>query len=135
MATTSWDWRSNVKLALFISIFTLVVNLVLLIVSLSVGEHQEGIGTLHEGRLKKADRLSTTYHILINILSTTLLTSSNYCMQLVCAPTRDEIDDLHARGGYFDIGMLSLRNVRHIPRRRALLWFVLAASSIPLHLL
>lgn len=106
-----------------------------MIVGIAVREQDGGIGTLHEGRAKYIARLSTAYHILINILSTGLLTSSNYCMQLVCAPTRQDINRLHARGTYFDIGILSFRNVRHIARPRALLWLMLAASSIPLHLL
>ncbi|CAG8303123.1 unnamed protein product [Penicillium salamii] len=132
---SSWDWRSNVKLALSISIITLIANFILLVVGITVRGQDGGIGTLHEGRAKKIARITTAYHVLINILSTGLLTSSNYCMQLVCAPTRDDMNRLHARGNFFDIGILSFRNVRHIPRRRAILWIILATSSIPLHLL
>ncbi|KAJ9636341.1 hypothetical protein H2199_008016 [Coniosporium tulheliwenetii] len=79
--------------------------------------------------------LITAYHVLINILSTIMLTASNYCMQLLSAPTRDEVARAHRHGQGLDIGIISLRNLRYISKRRTALWLSLALSSIPLHLL
>ncbi|EON67299.1 hypothetical protein W97_06552 [Coniosporium apollinis CBS 100218] len=79
-------------------------------------------------------RLSTAYHILINVLSTILLTASNYCMQILCAPTRDEVARAHRDGQGLDIGIISLRNLRYISKRKSTLFLSLALSSIPLHL-
>lgn len=56
-------------------------------------------------------------------------------MQILCAPTREEIDVAHDNGTWLDIGIMSIRNFFHIERKRALIGFLLAFSSIPLHLL
>jgi hypothetical protein len=95
----------------------------------------KGMTTIAKGDMKRITTISTAYHVLINILSTILLTSSNYAMQILCAPTRQEVDRAHARGQWLEIGIMSIRNLRHIDRRRAVLWVLLAISSAPLHLL
>ena len=56
-------------------------------------------------------------------------------MQCLTSPTRDEIDKAHARYDWLDIGILSLRNLRRISWDRIGLWWLLAFSSIPIHLL
>ncbi|KAK5070204.1 hypothetical protein LTR51_007901 [Lithohypha guttulata] len=74
-------------------------------------------------------------HIGINAISTLLLSASNYAMQCFAAPTRADIDRAHQVGKWLDIGVPSLRNLRHIPRRKTLLWWMLALSSLPIYLL
>jgi hypothetical protein len=56
-------------------------------------------------------------------------------MQILCAPTRKDIDCAHARGEWLEIGIMGMRNLRHIGGKRFLLWSLLAFSSAPLHLL
>jgi hypothetical protein len=134
--TSTFTWSTAVKIALATCTLSFAANLVLSIVaSHSFDGYQNGIGTLHHGTYEHISRLSTIYHIMINALSTLLLVSSNYCMQLLCAPTKQDIARAHARGEWLDIGIMSLRNLRYIGRQRATLWVILAASSIPLHLL
>jgi hypothetical protein len=82
-----------------------------------------------------ASRLNAGLHALINALSTLLLASSNMFMQLALAPTRAELDKCHHRQRWLDVGVPSLRNLRFLSMRNRLLWFLLACSSIPLHLL
>ena len=94
-----------------------------------------GIGTLDDGDARPMKKLGLTYHVLINILSTALLTSSNYCMQILSAPSREELDIAHARNTWLDIGIISFRNLAYINRRRMIFWFILGLSSFPLHLL
>ena len=103
--------------------------------ALTHGGIHSGIATLIHGDLKTVSRMSTALHVFINILSTILLTSSNYAMQILCAPTRGEIEDAHRNGRSLEIGLTSVRNLRHTARRRVVLWWLLAASSVPLHLL
>jgi hypothetical protein len=95
----------------------------------------KGISTITKGETKRITTISTAYHVLINILSTILLTSTNYAMQILCAPTRREVEKAHARGQWLDIGIMSVHNLRHIDRRRVIAWVLLAFSSVPLHLL
>ncbi|KAF2108210.1 hypothetical protein BDV96DRAFT_285358 [Lophiotrema nucula] len=79
-------------------------------------------------------RISVGIHLLINALSTILLAASNYTMQVLSSPTRGDLDKAHRSGKWFDIGVLSSRNLSTIPGRRLLLCIVLGFSSIPLHL-
>lgn len=94
----------------------------------------DSLGTLHDGSCKKASRLSFWIHLMINILSTTLLGASNYTMQCLSSPTRKEIDKAHSQGVWLDIGVPSVRNLWRIAKVRVILWWFLAISSIPLHL-
>lgn len=76
-----------------ISILAFTVNLILLAVAaIKKPGYKAGIGILHHGTTDEISKLTTAYHVLINILSTGLLTSSSYCMQLLWAPRREDID-------------------------------------------
>jgi hypothetical protein len=92
-------------------------------------------GALGEGNCGQVKRLNTALHVLLNVFSTILLSGSNYCMQCLSAPTRDEIDKAHAAQRWLDIGIPSIRNLRYVNRRKLVLWFLLGISSVPLHLL
>jgi hypothetical protein len=74
-------------------------------------------------------------HVLINALSSVLLSASNYAMQCVTSPTRSECDVAHARGDWMDVGVAGTRNLTRISHRRKVVWVLLALSSIPIHLL
>lgn len=73
-------------------------------------------------------------HLAINIFSTLLLASSNYCMQIAIAPTRQDLDEVHSKNRWLDIGVSSLRNLRWVSAWRKILWTLLCISSLPLHL-
>jgi hypothetical protein len=49
-----------------------------------------------------------------------------YCLS---GPTRDEINRAHARNKWLDIGVLSMRNVMRVSRKRAMLFLLLGISS------
>lgn len=119
----TFTWQTGIKLSLGICLFSLSANVILLCVAVSThGKFTTGIGVLNTGQSKKLARLSATYHLLINVLSTGLLTSSNFCTQLLCAPTRHDVDVAHARGQWLEVGILSFRNLLRISRRRMILW-------------
>ncbi len=94
----------------------------------------DGIATFRVGDCTLTERLDFSIHLLINILSTSLVGASNYCMQCVSAPTRKDIDKAHKHHTWMDIGVLSVRNLKWISRRRKVLWCLLCISSVPLHL-
>ncbi|KAH7081153.1 hypothetical protein BKA63DRAFT_202647 [Paraphoma chrysanthemicola] len=79
-------------------------------------------------------RWNTAFHVFINALSTILLSGSNYTMQVLSSPTRDDIDKAHSKKQWMELGVLSPRNMRAIPRKRTWLCMLLSLSSIPLHL-
>jgi hypothetical protein len=94
-----------------------------------------GIGTMYQGACATVSAWSFWLHILINGLSSILLSASNYTMQCVTAPTRRECDLAHARGDWLDIGVPSVRNLSRISWQRRIMWALLAFSSTPIHLL
>lgn len=131
-----FGWRLGVLSGLVVSVVVLITNIILLIISLTRPKgYADGVATLHVGFATRIGTLSTMFHILINSLSTPMLSVSNYTMQVLCSPTREEVDEAHAKGRFPNIGTLNSKNVRSISRRRLLLWWTLAVSSAPLHLL
>jgi hypothetical protein len=99
------------------------------------GYDKDGVAVFVQGVESTILRWNTFAHVLINALSTLLLSMSNYTMQVLNSPTRQEIDKAHARGKWFDIGLLSPHNLKLISRKRATFCLLLALSSLPLHLL
>ena len=94
-----------------------------------------GIGTLYKGSCAQTKSLNTWLQLVINMLCTTLLGASNYCMQCLTSPTRKEIDKAHKRKQLLRVGVPSLRNLKVISRSRVILWIGLGLSAFPLHFL
>lgn len=82
-----------------------------------------------------ASALNAVLHIIINILSTAMLASSNMFMQVLNAPSRKEVDKSHARGSWLEIGVLSGRNIFRLSPFKTIAWLGFLISSIPVHLL
>lgn len=120
-------------------LLTLIVNLGITIWALKLpavdGADNPGRRVLHEGSCRTSQTLDTALHVIINILSTVLLASSNYGIQCLSAPTRTQVDEAHKSGSWLDIGILSVRNICKLPVKQRVLWLLLVLSSVPLHLL
>jgi hypothetical protein len=131
------NWRFGLHAGLYASVAVLLSNLTLLSVGLAAHDNAfPGMTTIaKEGETYRTTAISTALHALINVMSTILLTTSNYAMQILSAPTRQEIDRAHARGQCLEVGIMSVHNLRHIERKRVYFWLLLALSSAPLHLL
>jgi Family of unknown function (DUF6536) len=90
-------------------------------------------GVISKGSHQKINRLNTMLHFLINTLTTLLLASSNYTLQLLSSPTRGEVDRAHQRGWHLDIGILSIRNL-HLGYNTTIMVFLIL-SSLPISFL
>lgn len=113
----------------------MVVNLTLSIwASMHYGV-QDGLSTIREGSCGETKNLVIWIHLCINVLSTLLLGASNYIMQCLSSPTREEINRAHRQNVWLDIGTPSIRNLLRISRSRISLWWLVAIFSVPLHLL
>jgi hypothetical protein len=88
-----------------------------------------------EGDCEKTGQWMTVTHAVINILGSFVLGASNYAMQVLLSPTREEADKAHRKKTWVFIGGQSFRNFRHVSSMRTFLWTVLAVSSIPFHLM
>ena len=91
-------WRGTVAAGVIATVSTLLINLVLLVWALALGVNHWGIATLFEGSCVEMKRISTWFHVAINILSTLLLRASNNAMQCLLSPTREEVDKAHSEG-------------------------------------
>ncbi|MCJ1268780.1 hypothetical protein MMC22_008668 [Lobaria immixta] len=91
-------WRFGI-ISGSVSVFVvLVLNLSFTLWTLSRGGIENQRGILHDGDCDEVRKLNIVAHLIINIFSTVILASSNYCMQCLSAPTRAEIDKEHAQG-------------------------------------
>jgi hypothetical protein len=128
--------RKRVLMAMvIISTLVLVLNTAWVAYFAINTEIKYGIGTVYRGTRSQVKRYSLWIHLLINLLSTILLGTSNYCMQLLVAPTREEVDKIHKEHKWLDIGIQSVRNLGNASNFRKVLWFCLAISSGGLHLM
>ena len=128
-------WRVGVAVCASTATLVLIINISLTIWASAKIGLSDGLATIQDGSCQKTQNLSLWLHLAINALSTALLAASNYCMQCLSSPTREEIDQAHSHNKWLDIGVPSVRNLRNIARRRIVLWWLLAFSGIPLHLL
>ncbi|KAF4628620.1 hypothetical protein G7Y89_g9538 [Cudoniella acicularis] len=118
-----------------VACIVLIVNLAWLFYAKSKYGIVDGFGTIQSGECSKVKGLSTWYHLLINILSTLLLTGSNAFMAAYSCPSREEVDRAHQRGRFLHVGSLSFGNLKGVAKRRGLVVLALAISSAPFHLL
>lgn len=94
-----------------------------------------GVGVIRLGDCEEIRRINSILHLLINALSSLFLGAGNYCMQILVAPSRSEMDYAHSKGESLDIGVPSLKNLRYIKWQRTIIWFLLGMLSTVLHLM
>ena len=94
-----------------------------------------GLGIIYEGSCELTKSLSFWIHGVINILSTVLLSASNYTLQCLVSPGREDLDKAHKEGRWLDIGVPSIRNCMRLSIFQNILWVILWLTSLPLHLL
>ena len=128
-------WRTGALLCCITATAILLTNIIVLVWTTSNYRMENGIGSFYKGSCAKAKSLNTWLQLLINILCTVLLGSSNYCMQCLTSPTRDEVDKAHRRKRLLRIGVPSLRNLRFISGYRVFVWVCLGLSALPIHFL
>lgn len=132
----TWEgWRLGALLCMLVIAASLILNITVTTWASATFGLPGGIGTIHRGPCPSVRITGLWLHIGINILSTIMLGASNYSMQCLSSPTRSEVDKAHANKTWLDIGIQSIRNLTKIRRMRMVLWLILAASSIPLHLM
>lgn len=95
----------------------------------------QGVGTILFGSCSTTSTVSTAVHAVLNIVSTLFLAAGNYCMQLLVAPSRQEIQQAHEKGKSLVIGVPNVGNLWHISRSRATAWVLIGCFSTQLHLL
>src|ERR1700723_228673 len=100
MHTYLVGWKVGVTAWVVVVIVTLFINIGLSVFAI-IGSHSgfdKGIATLLQGECFEITRYNIVAHLIINVLSTLLLSGSSYCMQCLSAPTRRDIDNAHKGG-------------------------------------
>ncbi|KAL4907877.1 hypothetical protein BDW74DRAFT_189275 [Aspergillus multicolor] len=126
-------WKTTLYLGSITSFTVLILNLVMVCWA-NFRHSDEGHSILYSGDCDKAKEIGTGVHVLVNALSTLLLSASNFTMQCLSAPTRRDVDNAHAGDKWLDIGVPSVRNLWRIPRLRLVFWLCLALTSVPIHM-
>lgn len=128
-------WRRTGVINISLAITCEVTLLLCFAISVSKRE-SSGISStkLFDGSCERASRMNTMLHLILNIVSTGILASSNFFMQIVTSPSRKEIDQAHGFLRSLKIGLQSPTNIPHLSRMKQLSWMVLLLSSIPIHL-
>lgn len=136
---SSWTgWRVGALFNVVLLTFCLLVEVIMLIVAVQTDEGAGSPldGVVYSGDCATISRITDPVALLINILATIMIASSNYIMQCLCAPTRQELRNAHhSFNRYLRVGISSPVNVAHVSGWRALMWWLMALTSIPVHLL
>ncbi|KAK5159185.1 hypothetical protein LTS14_002327 [Recurvomyces mirabilis] len=128
-------WRTTISFGALAALLVLCANVAILVWTTRTHRaNHNGATTLFTGSCERTRQITLWADLAINILSTILLSASNTCAQLLCAPTRSDIEAAHAATKYVDVGIQSMRNLWYVSRRRHAMWWLVACSSIPLHL-
>lgn len=133
-------WKFGASLAALTAGITAIINFVVAVYVTKLSASGGALSSrvlieMFHGDCGRTSTINTWSHLAINVVSTGLLAGSNFCMQCLVAPSRHDIDRAHAKAKWLDIGLPSVRNLRHISALRCCLWVVLSLSSLPLHLL
>ena len=128
-------YHFGIRCCAIASAIVMVINLTLTVWASKRYGLEEGLGTIRDGKCSETKELAMWTHLGINVLSTLLLGASNYTMQCLSSPTREDINRAHSQNLWLNIGTSSIRNLLGISRSRMILWWLIAVSSVPLHLM
>lgn len=123
------------NLQILVSLVILALNISLTVWAATKEGLTGGMGVIYRGDCRISSRYNTVLYLVINALSTGLLGASNYCSQILIAPSRKQVDIAHAEGIWLDIGVQSVRNLSNIGWGRRCVWVTLMLSSVLFHIL
>ena len=128
-------WRVAMAAGSVISFIVLILNLSLLAWTVAgpFSDDGHGVYTVFDLSCNQIDPIERWSLLGINALNALLLGTSYYAMQILGTPTREEVDQAHARGVWLDIGVMSWRNVKWIGLWRVAEFVVLMLSSAIIH--
>ena len=126
-------WRAGALASCIVAVVVFLINFSLTVWAASSSPVANYVGILFHGDCTRAKAISTWSQVAVNILSTVLLGASNYCMQCLSSPTREEVDKAHSKRLFMDFGVPSAHNVIGIALSRKVLWLCLGSSALPLH--
>lgn len=126
-------WRKSAA----INIITVSMVTVLCCVLLGISSGRAGgINAnfiFYQGNCETSSKINIWLHLLVNTVSAGVLASSTFFRQLICSPTRAEVDAAHAKNTPMEIGVLSISNLFYMSPFKMLIWLLFFLTSIPIH--
>lgn len=117
------------------ALLVLILSSVFLIWAVRFRPPVRGVGDFLYGRCSTISFINFAIHVLINVISSLFLGAGNYCMQILIAPSREEINKAHRKGEYVEIGVPSVRNFWYIRWYRIAAWVFISLLATTLHVL
>jgi hypothetical protein len=96
---------------------------------------EDDTGTVYTGSCQVVHYADGLSHVILNVVSTLFLGAGNYCMQVLVAPSRKDVDKAHKEKVSMDIGIHSVRNVWRMSYGKRAMWILLGITSTTMHLL
>ncbi|KAJ5963319.1 uncharacterized protein N7479_003195 [Penicillium vulpinum] len=134
-------WIKGVVICSWIIGGVLALNIVLAVIAVGLAYSGNSgqsfsFASLYMGKCSTSKNWTTGLHLLINILSTALLGASNYCMQCLAAPSREQVDKAHSQKTWVRIGVPNIMDLlRYQTGKRRFLGLILLITSLPIHLI
>ncbi|KAI0193908.1 hypothetical protein F4808DRAFT_475203 [Astrocystis sublimbata] len=135
-------WRLAAKINCVVLLVSSLVLTTLSIVALARGSLKPVFFYAADCGSGEATVVNLALHLSINIVSTLvvislgpLLASSNFFMQVLNAPTREEVDNAHSKASWLGIGVPSVRNAFQVSSFKTWSWVCLFVSTVPIHLI
>ncbi len=123
-------WRGGILLNVLLGFIILVAGFVCLIYAAGKVSLSASGSVIFSGSCATAESIGMGLHALINVFVVVLLAGGNYVFQVLCSPTRREVDVAHAKKKWLDIGIPSLRNLARTSRSRAVLAVVVLLVAV-----
>jgi len=127
-------WHAGLIRAFVLSLCAFILNLIIYVWLYTRYDATAGTATIMNDSCTTVRNANIGVHAGLNVLSTMMLGASTYAMQGVTAPTRQEVNEAHAKGIWLEIGTHSVRNLFHVRKRNLWIWVVLALTGVPFHL-
>lgn len=127
------QWKSRCSIAAILMGTVLAAYVVFIIWASQRSTDRTSIRTILEGSCSTVSATNLGLHVLVNVMGAIVSIASACALYLLSSPTRNEIDEAHAKGNGLDIGVLSLRNLKSFKKK--ILFGLLIISSLPIHFL
>jgi hypothetical protein len=113
----------------------LILNITLIAYTSRQGQRYGSSWTIYEGSCSSVKKLDTGLHAVINVLGIIILAAVGSFLTLLSSPTRENLDSVHEKGKWLEIGIPSFRNFAYMNWMRKALLMILFLASWPLHIL
>lgn len=127
--------RSGIVNIVLVSALGCILLVILITCIIQTEAPFKNAAIFYEGQCDTTPRINLALHLVINIISSAVLASSNFFMQVLNAPSREEIDKAHLYLTTLEIGIPSVKNLRFVSTFKRCLWLLFFLTSFPIHLL